>query len=154
MKFDVRWTRQFSTNFFGQLVRPGGAIQVPANLAIQLHDENKGWLCPEIDKARQSLVPTVDVTITDEDLKEKVQVPISEGVTGPAKATTGTAPDVVPDPPTLQPSLALTGVEMGSTDVDAKKGSTNDLKCDLCPELTFTSKKKLTAHMTQVHKDG
>lgn len=174
MKFEVRWTKQFSTNFFGQLVRPGGTIQTPANLAIQLHEENSGWVCPEIDKARQSLEPPVDVTITDEDLQEKVVVPGEDTVpevvpevvvapevtpdSPPADVTPEVVPDasqvqvdVVPDVETLQPALDLTSP--ATADPASPAAQSKEFKCDLCPE-SFPSKKKLTAHKTQVHQNG
>ena len=53
--FEVRWNRQHATNYFGQYVAPGGIMFVPATLAIQLHDEDEGWICSQIANARQSL---------------------------------------------------------------------------------------------------
>ena len=54
--FEVRWNRPFATNFFGQFVQSRGLIQVPASLAIQLHEENAGWVCARITEAKAFLV--------------------------------------------------------------------------------------------------
>jgi hypothetical protein len=158
MKFDVQWSKQFATTFFGQLIRPGGTIQVSANLAIQLHEEKTGWVCIEIDKARQSLLPKQDVTITDTDLKENVQVPGAEVVTeevvvGHKVIVSPDQPpiDVIPEPDALQPALDL-GQQTTAPGVVAPVAKLA-FPCDKC-EMSFPSKKKLAGHKTRVHQNG
>ena len=53
--FEVRWNKPFATNFFGRFVQAGGLMNVPAQLAIKLHESKEGWVCDEILKARASL---------------------------------------------------------------------------------------------------
>lgn len=165
MKFEVRWTKQFSINFFGQLIRPGGTIQTSANLAIQLHDEKEGWVCDAIDKARKSLLPPVDVTITDKDLNESVQVPAAEIVSAVAPVVSNVILDLVPGatvpsegsaeasqrvvvPDVLTPLQPALGLASASPTSAAKQ-----FPCDKCTE-SFPSKKKLTGHKASVHSNG
>ena len=150
MQFEVKWTRPFATNFFGRFVREGGSVQVSASLAIQLHEAQEGWVCDEIQKVRQSLEPKKDVTITDGDLVETVKIPQTDAteITAEVEEEGLVANAFVTEVLPRQQEMLLTGP------APQAQPTSGGLKCDECPDLTFTSKKKLAAHKTQVHQNG
>jgi hypothetical protein len=168
MNFEVKWTKATATRFYGQLVLPGQAIFVPANLAVQKHDANDGWVCLEIDKARAALVPQKEVTITDpvkiDDKKvaeKTVEKTDEKSETEKANATGGTtAANTLP--PTGAGDSQLVGQQSTITSSSpelndnanteaAQAGTQNLAECEICHEKF--SKRKLVAHKKAAHPE-
>ncbi|MFH0989843.1 MAG: hypothetical protein V1799_07495 [bacterium] len=151
--FEVRWTKIFATNLFGQFVQSGASIRVTALRAIELHDSNEGWVCDDIEAARKSISAT-DLTITETDLTK--QLTLEDATIQESLGDAFLAPQIEASDDELgqnQPAFTLVS-DQGLNNAESPANASSIIKCPHCDVAGFTSKKKLNAHILSVHPNG
>ena len=135
-------------SYFGRLLQPGQSFWTSASHAIELHTDGSGrWICPKIDQAKAELAnPDPETKVVE--VAEKVSIDGAEDkvVVRPefgSELGDGAKEKVVLPP--LDSSAALQQTDL--------LGSEPAHKCTVCGE-PFTSKRKLTAHVSTAHSVG
>jgi len=160
MNFELKWTRPFVTTHYGELVREGGSIWIGAQLAIKRHKKNEGWVCPELEKAKASLV-AVSVSLTpDISIDSEPALKVVESVVEVLTAIE--IPEVVIAPEVTEPvivgSEGVAALEMQEVIKEIEQEASpmipvNMIKCEKCP-VEVPSQRKLVAHMKSAHSDA
>ncbi len=166
MNFELKWLRPFNTQYYGQMVREGGSVWVGADLAIQRHNENDGWVCLELEKAKAFLVAVsvrMEPNVSIDSEGAPAGVDDNPRIDG---GLTATVPELVAEKVELavvapegiadaQTDARLAEIELaGALSAFVPAAGVTLFKCDKCPDEEFTSQRKLNAHMRAVHADA